>query len=68
MKAEILEVLRFRSDVVSGEEAVALPGGFSAPRSQVDTVKSELERLRVALANLSGAAGSGRAAPRRWSA
>jgi hypothetical protein len=37
------------------EEAVALPGGFVAPRAQVDFVKSELGRVRSALEELSGA-------------
>jgi benzoyl-CoA reductase/2-hydroxyglutaryl-CoA dehydratase subunit BcrC/BadD/HgdB len=32
-----------------GEEAVELPGGFVAPRSQVDLVKRELQRIRSAL-------------------
>jgi benzoyl-CoA reductase/2-hydroxyglutaryl-CoA dehydratase subunit BcrC/BadD/HgdB len=34
------------------EESVRLPGGFSAPRVQVDFVRSELERLRGALEEL----------------
>jgi len=38
-----------------GEEAVLLPGGFVAPREQVDFVKSELERVRSALEELGGA-------------
>ncbi len=37
-----------------GEEAVPLPGGFSAPRSQVDFVRSELERVRCALEDCAG--------------
>ena len=37
-----------------GEPAVTLPGGFSAPQSQVDLVRSELERVRQALQSLSG--------------
>jgi hypothetical protein len=38
----------------SGEPAVTLPGGFRAPASQVATVRSELERVRAALAELAG--------------
>jgi benzoyl-CoA reductase/2-hydroxyglutaryl-CoA dehydratase subunit BcrC/BadD/HgdB len=34
------------------EEAVQLPGGFSAPRCQVEFVQSELERVRAALEDL----------------
>ena len=34
------------------EPAVTLPGGFSAPRSQVEFVRSELERIRTALEEL----------------
>jgi benzoyl-CoA reductase/2-hydroxyglutaryl-CoA dehydratase subunit BcrC/BadD/HgdB len=37
-----------------GEEAVPLPGGFSAPRSQIEFVKSELQRVRAALEDLAG--------------
>jgi len=37
-----------------GEPAVALPGGFRAPESQVALVRSELERVRAALAELAG--------------
>ena len=37
-----------------GEEAVELPGGFSAPASQVALVRSELERVRSALEALAG--------------
>jgi len=37
-----------------GEPAVTLPGGFRAPESQVALVRSELERIRAALANLAG--------------
>ena len=37
-----------------GEEAVPLPGGFAAPRSQVEFVKSELQRVRAALQDLAG--------------
>jgi benzoyl-CoA reductase/2-hydroxyglutaryl-CoA dehydratase subunit BcrC/BadD/HgdB len=36
------------------EEAVPLSGGFSAPRSQVGFVRSELERIRIALQDLAG--------------
>ena len=36
------------------EAAVRLPGGFTAPRSQVALVRSELERVRDALATFSG--------------
>jgi len=35
-----------------GEAAVELPGGFIAPQSQVDFVRSELERIRAALEDL----------------
>ncbi len=53
----------------AGEPAVTLPGGFSAPQSQVDLVRAELDRVRQALESLSGqaltegrlAAGIGRA-------
>ena len=38
-----------------GEDAVMLPGGQTAPRSQVDFVKGELERVRQALADTAGA-------------
>ncbi|MCX5684660.1 MAG: 2-hydroxyacyl-CoA dehydratase family protein [Planctomycetota bacterium] len=38
----------------AGEPAVTLPGGFSAPESQVAVVRSELERIRAALADLAG--------------
>jgi len=37
-----------------GEPAVTLPGGFVAPESQVALVRSELERIRAALAELAG--------------
>lgn len=37
-----------------GEEAVTLPGGFSAPRSQVEFVRSEFDRVRVALEETAG--------------
>jgi benzoyl-CoA reductase/2-hydroxyglutaryl-CoA dehydratase subunit BcrC/BadD/HgdB len=36
------------------EEAMHLPGGFSAPRSQVEFVKSELERVRIVLQDIAG--------------
>ncbi|HUW18694.1 MAG TPA: 2-hydroxyacyl-CoA dehydratase family protein [Sedimentisphaerales bacterium] len=36
------------------EAAVKLPGGFSAPRCQVEFVKSELERVKSALEELAG--------------
>ena len=36
------------------EEAVVLPGGFEAPRVQVDFVKAEFERIGKALEALSG--------------
>jgi hypothetical protein len=39
-----------------GEPGVTLPGGFSAPESQVALVRSELERIRAALADLAGSA------------
>ena len=38
-----------------GEPAVTLPGGFRAPESQVALVRSELDRIRAALAELAGA-------------
>ena len=37
-----------------GEEAVELPGGFTAPASQVAFLRGELERIRGALEHLSG--------------
>ncbi|MHC5055065.1 MAG: 2-hydroxyacyl-CoA dehydratase [Planctomycetota bacterium] len=37
-----------------GETAVELPGVFRAPQSQVDFVRSELERVRAALEELAG--------------
>jgi benzoyl-CoA reductase/2-hydroxyglutaryl-CoA dehydratase subunit BcrC/BadD/HgdB len=43
-----------RREPDEGEESVVLPGGFEAPASQVDFVKSELERIRGAFENLSG--------------
>jgi benzoyl-CoA reductase/2-hydroxyglutaryl-CoA dehydratase subunit BcrC/BadD/HgdB len=36
----------------NGEEAVQLPGGFEAPREQVDFLVSEFERIRHALSKL----------------
>jgi hypothetical protein len=36
------------------ERAVPLPGGFTAPESQVRLVREELDRVRLALANLAG--------------
>ncbi len=37
-----------------GEESVILPGGFSAPKCQVEFVKSELQRLKTALEEFAG--------------
>ncbi len=37
-----------------GEEAVNLPGGFSAPKCQVEFVKSELQRIKTALEETAG--------------
>jgi benzoyl-CoA reductase/2-hydroxyglutaryl-CoA dehydratase subunit BcrC/BadD/HgdB len=37
------------------EPAVSLPGGFTAPKCQVEFVKSELERIKTALEDLAGA-------------
>ncbi|MHC4738388.1 MAG: 2-hydroxyacyl-CoA dehydratase [Planctomycetota bacterium] len=37
-----------------GEKTVKLPGGFSAPQSQVEFVKSQLKRIQNALEDLSG--------------
>ena len=37
-----------------GEESVTLPGGFYAPRPQVDFVRGELERVGAALEKLAG--------------
>jgi len=37
-----------------GEDAVNLPGGFSAPKCQVEFVKSELQRIKTALEETSG--------------
>lgn len=36
------------------EEAVKLPGGFSSPRSQIEFVTSELDRVKSALEELAG--------------
>ncbi len=36
------------------ETALNLPGGFSAPESQVEFVKSQLERIKTALEDLAG--------------
>jgi benzoyl-CoA reductase/2-hydroxyglutaryl-CoA dehydratase subunit BcrC/BadD/HgdB len=36
------------------EKAVILPGGFSAPKCQVEFVKSQLERIKTALEELAG--------------
>ena len=38
----------------AGEESVTLPGGFSAPRSQIEFVQSELGRVRAALEETAG--------------
>jgi benzoyl-CoA reductase/2-hydroxyglutaryl-CoA dehydratase subunit BcrC/BadD/HgdB len=35
------------------EKASELPGGFSAPRSQIDFVKSELQRIKIIIEQLS---------------
>jgi benzoyl-CoA reductase/2-hydroxyglutaryl-CoA dehydratase subunit BcrC/BadD/HgdB len=43
-----------RRDPDPGEPAVTLPGGFSAPKRQVEFVQSELERIRTALEELTG--------------
>jgi benzoyl-CoA reductase/2-hydroxyglutaryl-CoA dehydratase subunit BcrC/BadD/HgdB len=37
-----------------GETAVNLPGGFTAPKCQVEFVKSQLERIKTALEELAG--------------
>ena len=39
----------------AGEDSITLPGGFEAPASQVEFVRSELERVRKAIADLAGA-------------
>ncbi len=44
----------FRRKPGAGEEEVVLPGGFTAPRSQVDFVRSELERVGEHLERVSG--------------
>ncbi len=36
------------------EDGVQLPGGFRAPRSQIEFVKAELQRVRIALQDLAG--------------
>jgi benzoyl-CoA reductase/2-hydroxyglutaryl-CoA dehydratase subunit BcrC/BadD/HgdB len=36
------------------ETAIDLPGGFSAPKCQVEFVKSQLERIKVAMEELTG--------------
>jgi benzoyl-CoA reductase/2-hydroxyglutaryl-CoA dehydratase subunit BcrC/BadD/HgdB len=38
------------------EEAVPLPGGFAAPRRQIEFVRAELEQVRIALQDLAGRA------------
>ena len=43
-----------RRNPESDETAVNLPGGFSAPRCQVEFVKSQLERIMAALEELTG--------------
>jgi len=43
-----------RREPEPGEESVKLPGGFSAPRCQVEFVKSQLQRLRIALEEFAG--------------
>jgi hypothetical protein len=43
-----------RRTLEPNEEAVQLPGNFSAPSSQVDFVKAELERVKAALEKLAG--------------
>ncbi len=37
-----------------GEQAVRLPTGFTAPQSQVDFVRGQLQRIREALADVAG--------------
>ena len=37
-----------------GEASCVLPGGLSAPRSQIETVREELERIALALGKLTG--------------
>ncbi len=41
-----------RRPAENGEQAVTLPGGFSAPQSQIDFVRSELSRVKAALEEL----------------
>ncbi|MBN1975259.1 MAG: 2-hydroxyacyl-CoA dehydratase [Sedimentisphaerales bacterium] len=36
------------------EENILLPGGFTAPKCQLDFVKSELERVKAALSDIAG--------------
>ena len=43
-----------RREPEPGEESVKLPGGFSAPRCQVEFVKAELQRVRKALEEIAG--------------
>ena len=43
-----------RRDPEPDEPAVTLPGGFCAPRRQVEFVRSELERIKTALEQLTG--------------
>ncbi|MBN2181052.1 MAG: 2-hydroxyacyl-CoA dehydratase [Sedimentisphaerales bacterium] len=38
----------------TGEVTIELPGGFTSPDCQVEFVKSELERIRIALVELAG--------------
>ena len=38
----------------TNEEYVELPGGYSAPKTQVEFVKSELQRIKTALEELAG--------------
>ncbi len=44
-----------RRTAEAGEQAVELPGGLRAPADQVAFVRSELQRVREALADLAGA-------------
>jgi benzoyl-CoA reductase/2-hydroxyglutaryl-CoA dehydratase subunit BcrC/BadD/HgdB len=43
-----------RRDPEPDEPAVTLPGGFSAPKRQIEFVRSELVRIKVALEELTG--------------
>jgi benzoyl-CoA reductase/2-hydroxyglutaryl-CoA dehydratase subunit BcrC/BadD/HgdB len=43
-----------RRNPEQGESVVNLPGGFSAPKSQVEFVKSQLERIKTTLEDLAG--------------